>query len=100
MIVACPGCVCAYCSSELLLKACPRCLSRVFHGTFFDVGELPAIIDFVMQGGLEQAAKKDLEREKLRVQAMASASASLRIEVQHEYRRGTAIVDLLSAQFG
>ena len=23
---------CAHCSAELLLKACPRCLSRVFHG--------------------------------------------------------------------
>ena len=32
------------------------------HGTFFDAGELPAIIDFVMHGGLEQAAKKELER--------------------------------------
>src|ERR1043166_1191608 len=23
---------CGYCTAELLLKACPRCLSRVFHG--------------------------------------------------------------------
>jgi Zn-finger nucleic acid-binding protein len=37
------------------------------HGTFFDAGELPAIIDFVMKGGLEQAARKDLEREQHRI---------------------------------
>jgi Zn-finger nucleic acid-binding protein len=36
------------------------------HGTFFDVGELPVIIDFVMQGGLEKAARKELERERQR----------------------------------
>ena len=29
------------------------------HGTFFDVGELPAIIEFVQRGGLVLAAKKD-----------------------------------------
>jgi Zn-finger nucleic acid-binding protein len=32
------------------------------HGTFFDAGELPRIIEFVMNGGLEQSAKKDVER--------------------------------------
>lgn len=40
-LLACPRCgagvsptasACAYCTAELLLKACPRCLSRVFHG--------------------------------------------------------------------
>src|SRR6185295_4262923 len=39
--LACPHCgagvaatasACAHCSAELLVKACPRCLSRVFHG--------------------------------------------------------------------
>ena len=32
------------------------------HGTFFDVGELPVIITYVQQGGLEKQAKKDIER--------------------------------------
>src|SRR5438477_581748 len=32
------------------------------HGTFFDAGELPLIIDFVMNGGLERAQIKDIER--------------------------------------
>ncbi|HET9623508.1 MAG TPA: zf-TFIIB domain-containing protein [Kofleriaceae bacterium] len=37
------------------------------HGTFFDAGELPMIIEFVMNGGLEKAHRRDLER--LREQA-------------------------------
>jgi len=32
------------------------------HGTFFDAGELPLIIEFVMNGGLETAQRKDIER--------------------------------------
>ncbi|HEX4418650.1 MAG TPA: zf-TFIIB domain-containing protein [Kofleriaceae bacterium] len=32
------------------------------HGTFFDAGELPLIIEFVMNGGLEKAQKRDIER--------------------------------------
>lgn len=74
------------------------------HGTFFDVGELPAIIDFVMQGGLEKSAKKDLEREHARLQrereALAAAGASMRYEVRVEVHRGRAMVDLLSALIG
>jgi Zn-finger nucleic acid-binding protein len=35
------------------------------HGTFFDVGELPAIIDYVMKGGLDRSAKKDREYQRL-----------------------------------
>ncbi|MEZ4362787.1 MAG: zf-TFIIB domain-containing protein [Kofleriaceae bacterium] len=31
------------------------------HGTFFDTGELPVIIEFVMNGGLERAERKQLE---------------------------------------
>ena len=30
----------------------------------FDPGELPAIIDFVMKGGLEEAQRKDLARQR------------------------------------
>lgn len=36
------------------------------HGTFFDAGELPAIIEFVRAGGLEQAARKDAQRQRER----------------------------------
>jgi Zn-finger nucleic acid-binding protein len=38
------------------------------HGAFFDPGELPQVISFVMSGGLEQAQQKqhELRREELR----------------------------------
>lgn len=52
------------------------------HGTYFDAGELPRLIEFVMNGGLEQAKKKDLERmresvrrERERAQAAAAMPA-------------------------
>jgi Zn-finger nucleic acid-binding protein len=32
------------------------------HGTFFDSGELPAVIEYVAQGGLGSAVKKHMER--------------------------------------
>lgn len=34
------------------------------HGTWFDVDELPQIIDFTMSGGLERAARKQNERDR------------------------------------
>jgi len=72
------------------------------HGTFFDVGELPAIIDYVMKGGLEKAAKKDLQAERERIERErkrmeANAGSSLRIEIERDVRRGTAMIDLLAA---
>jgi Zn-finger nucleic acid-binding protein len=72
------------------------------HGTFFDVGELPAIIDYVMKGGLEKAAKKDLEAERQRIERErkrmeANAGSSLRFEIETDVRRGTAMIDLLAA---
>lgn len=38
------------------------------HGTFFDQGELPRVIDFVLHGGLERAAEKDREAARERRQ--------------------------------
>ncbi len=78
------------------------------HGTFFDVGELPAIIDFVMQGGLEQAAKKDLEYERQRLERErarlgAAQSGSFSYDISSSLTtldRSTAVVDLLVALFG
>ena len=34
------------------------------HGVYFDEGELPKIIEFVQQGGIEHAEKKQIERMK------------------------------------
>jgi len=73
------------------------------HGTFFDAGELPAIIDFVMQGGLEKAERRDLER--LREQARRERDDARYAQIQaarmtsmpnERYRTGgAALVDLL-----
>lgn len=70
------------------------------HGAFFDTGELPRIIEFVMQGGLEQAARRDIDQRRAQAQreinAMRSVSAeSARIHAREMSARGNALVDLL-----
>lgn len=35
-----------------------------YHGTWFDAGELPRIVDFVMKGGLEEAERRHIEEMK------------------------------------
>lgn len=46
-------------------------------GTFFDAGELPRIIEFVMQGGLERAERADIERLRERAKReMSDAQAA------------------------
>ena len=53
------------------------------HGTFFDAGELPAIIEFVMQGGLEKAQRKELERQR---EQLRRERAAVR-DAQHDAAR-------------
>ncbi len=71
------------------------------HGTFFDAGELPAIVEFVMQGGLEQAARRDLEHERERLareKEQLSGTSIIRRELMtgpSEHDRGHAVVELL-----
>jgi len=74
------------------------------HGTFFDAGELPAIIEFVMKGGLEQAEKIDLERQHQRLERERDQLRALArqpsVQISHEYSTASgAFVDLLSALF-
>lgn len=71
------------------------------HGTFFDAGELPAIIDFVMAGGLAKS-RKTSERVPLRVQPdnlskhLAIARASHAVPQTTAYAdAGAALVGLL-----
>lgn len=71
------------------------------HGTFFDAGELPLIIDFVMNGGLERAQIKDIERmrEAARrelAQARDAARDAARLQVSPSHSRGSALIDFLS----
>jgi Zn-finger nucleic acid-binding protein len=75
------------------------------HGTFFDTGELPAIIQFVMKGGLEKAEKKkiDDERQRLRAERAAASAGSSALMRDMTYTRrsdeGGALVDLLFSLF-
>jgi len=74
------------------------------HGTFFDVGELPAIIEFVIQGGLEKAARTDLDRQRQELRSerdrVNAAAASMRFEAPTRHGAGGALVDLLFSLFG
>ena len=63
------------------------------HGTFFDAGELPAILEFVKNGGLEKAAKK-AQLEPLPQAATRTIPAAERHDLAE-----TALVDLLFALF-
>jgi len=79
------------------------------HGTFFDVGELPVIINYVQQGGLEKHAKKQIERlrEDAKREQQNAAFASARAATStHDHAgmgrasdRGGVLVDLLSSLF-
>ncbi|HTR53331.1 MAG TPA: zf-TFIIB domain-containing protein [Kofleriaceae bacterium] len=95
---------------------CPRCRDvmnrRLFaagtgvvvdvcraHGTFFDAGELPAIIAFVQAGGLAEAARKELaserdqlERARNQRQAMPPLTTSYDLSPSTS---GGALIDLL-----
>lgn len=70
------------------------------HGTFFDGGELPAIIEFVQAGGLARAATKsaqdqrDRERRERAARQHASAMSS-----GNATDGGTALVDFFFSLF-
>jgi Zn-finger nucleic acid-binding protein len=72
------------------------------HGTFFDIGELPRIIDYVMKGGLEKAARKEIDQARAAAQreeyrARAAAMEVSRMSVQTNTAGANALVDLLIA---
>lgn len=75
-------------------------------GAFFDVGELPAVVEFVMKGGLETAARKDASRvaEERRaaeldakLQRLPNSRAPTNSSVGLD--GGAALVDLLFSLF-
>lgn len=77
------------------------------HGTYFDVGELPVIIEFVSQGGLEKAARAEIERqredlaaERDRLRAPSSFGMGALLNEPVRNRSGAALVDLLFSLFG
>jgi Zn-finger nucleic acid-binding protein len=74
------------------------------HGTFFDAGELPLIIDFVRNGGLDKAQRKDIDRMRDAARhELAPPAAALPIARLHHDARSHAagaFVEFLSALFG
>jgi Zn-finger nucleic acid-binding protein len=75
------------------------------HGTFFDAGELPLVIEFVMNGGLERAERKEIERmrETARrelAQAHDAARAASYGHMAYERTRASSLVDLLASLLG
>jgi Zn-finger nucleic acid-binding protein len=69
------------------------------HGTFFDAGELPLIIEFVMNGGLEVAQRKDIERlREAAWRELAQARDAARDARLHgpAPSRSNALIDFLS----
>ncbi|MBA3457142.1 MAG: zf-TFIIB domain-containing protein [Deltaproteobacteria bacterium] len=108
MYVKCP--VCTTMMNRKLFSAGSGVIIDVCraHGAFFDVGELPKIISFVMNGGLEQAQKKEIsrmrdeaKREKQDAQfasMMATRSSSGdQLGFAATHTAGGAFVDLLFA---
>jgi len=77
------------------------------HGTFFDAGELPRIIEFVMRGGLEAAERAEIERLRTDVKrerqsaqyAAIVESRSSRHAHEHSGRAGQIVIDLLASLF-
>lgn len=70
------------------------------HGAFFDTGELPRVIEYVMEGGLERAARKEIDQQKAQAKrelhaARLAATDSVRRTAIEQQTRGTALVDLL-----
>src|ERR1044071_765473 len=75
------------------------------HGTFFDAGELPLVIEFVMNGGLERAERREIERlrETARrelAQARDMARAAAHAYPSAERTRAGSLVDLLASLLG
>ena len=71
------------------------------HGTFFDAGELPRIIEFVMRGGLEQAEKIEIERLRSRAKREMQEAREAKNDgggavgfAPIESNRGNAVIDL------
>lgn len=110
MYVKCP--ICSNVMNRKLFAAGAGVIIDVCraHGAFFDAGELPRVVSFVMNGGLERAQRKELERmrddakrerQNARFTAMMASRSSTRASEVHMRTRGgsSALVDLLFSLF-
>lgn len=110
MYVKCP--ICTTIMNRRLFSAGSGVIIDVCraHGAFFDAGELPRVIEFVMKGGLEQAQKKEIakmkedakrEQQNAQFAAMMAARSSTYAMEQHQRQSSSgALVDLLFNLFG
>jgi len=70
------------------------------HGTFFDAGELPLIIEFVMNGGLDKTHRKDIERmREAALRELHTAPLPVARLRQPRSSHGSALVDFLVSLF-
>jgi len=69
------------------------------HGTFFDHGELPRIIEYVMQGGLERAEKAELERLRERAKREQQQAHIALHDVPSDNTQAGALIHLLTGLF-
>jgi len=75
-------------------------------GTFFDAGELPLIIDFVMNGGLERAERKELDRMRETARRELAHARDLAREAARmhtaplAHSRSSALIEFLSGLLG
>ena len=100
MYVKCPSC--ANVMNRKLFAAGAGVIVDVCrtHGTFFDAGELPRIVEFVMQGGLEAAQKKEIERMRRDLEHEKASASMPAMSFTPSYglqssERGGALIDLL-----
>jgi len=103
MYVKCP--VCRVVMNRKLFAAGSGVIVDVCrtHGTFFDIGELPRIIEYVRQGGLELAERKAIDQVRAAAQrdrlAANAAYGAMTPDVGLGLTRTSAFVELLSALF-
>lgn len=104
MYIKCPACrqimnrTLFAAGSGVVIDVCKQ------HGAFFDIGELPRVIEYVMKGGLETAARKQIDHAKAQVAreqhaARVAAMEASRMAGAQAASRGGALVDLLFSIF-
>lgn len=71
------------------------------HGIWFDPDELPRVLAFVAQGGLEETARREIERERerLREQRKTLNEAFSHVSFEKEHDRRDPVARLLERVF-
>ena len=107
MYIKCPVCRVVMNRRQLALGAGVIVDVCKAHGTFFDAGELPKTLEFISNGGLERAERRQLEalreaakreQQNARYSHMMAARSSTSAHADaHRGGQGTAFIELLRA---